>query len=166
MSTESARHANGAALALALLAAAGCVHHSISTNLEAVCRGEHVGERIALIVDSVAPSGEPELQRLRGARFDLALTVLSTALTGQCADQMGTASVTVDELPDVLARGASRTRGADWHVQGTAIAINLNPGVADNNLQFLLPLDGGAGHWSLSRLAGPVASGRLLPEPP
>lgn len=166
MSTESAHRACVAAFALALLAAGGCVPHPISNNLAAVCRGEHVSERIALIVDSVAPSGGPELRRLRGARFDLALTVLSTAPTGQCADQMGTASVTVDELPDVLARGASRTRGADWRVQGTAIAINLNPGVADNNLQFLLPLDGGAGHWSLSRLAGPVASGRLLPEPP
>src|SRR6185312_9341997 len=166
MSTECARRASGVSLTLALLAATGCVHHSISSNLEAVCRGEHVGERIMLVVDSVAPSGEPELQRLRGAHFNLALTVLTTSLTGQCADQMGSASVSVDELPDVLAQGASQTRGADWHIQGTAIAVNLNRGVADNNLLFLLPLDGGTGHWSLSRLAGPVASGRLLPEPP
>ncbi|MGH7624239.1 MAG: hypothetical protein ACREOJ_02855, partial [Gemmatimonadaceae bacterium] len=127
MSTELARGTSVAALSLAFLALAGCVHR-VSSNLEAVCRGERVGKRITLIVDSVAPRAEPELQRLRGARFDLVVSVLSTALTSTCADQMGTASVSVDELPDALAQAASRTRDADWRVQGTAIVINLNPG--------------------------------------
>jgi len=165
MSTESARDKSVAALLLALLAAAGCVHR-VSSNLDAVCRGERVGQRVTLVVDSVAPGATPELQRLRGARFDLAVTVISTAPTSTCADQSGTASISVDELPDALARAASRTRDANWQVQGTAIAINLNPGVADRNLQFTMPLDGSTGHWSLATFAGPVASGRLLPGKP
>jgi hypothetical protein len=72
--------------------------------------------------------------------------------------------VNVDDLPDELASAASGASTAYWRIDSLAVAVDMNRGVADNNLSLSLPLDGSDGHWSLSRLTGVVAQGRLITQ--
>lgn len=151
-------------LPLTLLVAA-CLHHA-TTALTGVCKGENVGRRLALVVDSVTPAAGDELGRLQGERFDVTLNLVNPLSLTRCEDRHGEASVTVDELPDALAAATSRARSPEWRVDGVRVVVELNPGVFDHNLRFSLPLDGRTGRWSLSTFAGVVASGRLLPQEP
>lgn len=162
MSTELRQRARHLSVALALLAAA-CVHR-VSTRIQAVCQGDDVARNLALVIDSVTPNAPPGLVRLRGDRFDIVLNLFNHHHSGvHCQDRSGTASASISRLPDALERAAPPKRDARWWVEGLHVSVSFNPGVVDNNLRFLLPLDGGVGHWWLATLAGPVASGRLLP---
>lgn len=164
LSTDSLRRlAQGLSLAAGCLLA-GCTPR-VSGRIAAVCQGVRVGERVSLVIDSVGPAAEVRLGALRGRAFDLALTLFRGRDAGACEDRTGHAHVSVGELPDALAHATAGNRGGQWWIQGTDLVINLNPRAADDNLIFTLPLDGGAGRWSLATLAGPIARGRLLPEP-
>ena len=149
-----------AALAPLILLVA-CAHHT-SSKLIDICGGNDVTARVALVIDSVATAGGDELARLRDERFDIAINIFNPPAPAPCADRTGEASVDVDELPDELASAASRASTAHWRVDSLAVVVELNHGVRDNNLSLTLPLDGGDGHWTLSRFPGVVAEGRLI----
>lgn len=161
MSTEPRRRTRYLGAALGLLAAA-CVHR-VSTNIQALCSGADVARNLALVIDSVTPDAPPGLARLRGDRFDIVLNLFNHLSGVHCQDRFGTASASVSQLPDALERAAPSKRNARWWVEGLHVTVSFNPGAVDDNLQFRLPLNGGVGRWWLSTLAGPVATGRLLP---
>lgn len=148
---------------LAALAAAGCLPHRTGDSVLDVCRGMDVGEQIVLALDSVGPVASQALHRLQGQRFHLSLTLANPLTTAQCQDRSGSAFASVDKLPDDLAAATDSKRGGQWRIEGTRVAVNLNPGVVDDNLEFSLPLDGRPGTWTLSTFAGRVAWGRLMP---
>lgn len=166
MSTDNAPRATlRATMCVALLAGfalTGCLARHPSRTLADVCQGRTVGASLSLVIDSLGRGASPGLHRLQGQRFAVTLTLANPLSAERCEDRSGDAYVNRDALPDALA-GATGNHGGKWMVQGTRVAVNLNPGVFDNNLQFDLPLDGAAGTWSLSTFAGRVAWGRLLP---
>jgi len=148
---------------LAMLLMASCLHHA-SSQIQAVCTGANVGTRLVLVLDSVSPAADGNLMRLKGQRFDITVSLANALSTARCEDRSGVATVTVDELPDELARATAPKRGGQWRVDGTRVAVDLNPGVLTRNLQLYLPLDGSPGEWRLATLAGTVARGRLLAQ--
>jgi hypothetical protein len=141
----------------------GCLHHT-SDQIQAVCAGANIGKHLTLVIDSVMPAADGDLVRFRGHRFDITVNLANPLSTSHCEDRSGSASATVEELPDELARATAPKRGGLWRISGTRVAIDLNPGVLDRNLQLFLPLDGSTGEWRLSTLVGAVASGRLLAQ--
>jgi hypothetical protein len=142
---------------------AGCLHHT-STRIQGICTGASVGKRLTLVLDSVTPAADGALMRMRGQRFDITVSLANPLSTAHCEDRSGSATVTVDELPDELARATAPKRGGHWRVDGTRVAVDLNPGDLTRNLQLFLPLDDSPGTWRLAALGGTVASGRLLAE--
>ena len=164
MSTNTERPVRNSRIPIAPLAllvlALACVHHT-SSRITDVCTGKSVTARMGLFIDSVAPTGGDGLRSLQGERFDVVINLFNQLSPASCADRTGEASVNIDDLPDELASAASRASTAHWRVDGIAVVVELNRGVTDNNLSFTLPLDGGDGHWTLSRLPGVVAQGRL-----
>jgi hypothetical protein len=146
---------------LAMLLMASCLHHT-SSQIQAVCTGANVGKRLVLVLDSVTPAADGNLMRLKGQRFDITVSLANPPSSARCEDRSGAATVTVDELPDELARATAPKRGGQWRVDGTRVAVDLNPGVLTRNLQLYLPLDGSPGEWRLATLTGTVARGRLL----
>ena len=167
MSTNPARFRPASSAALVPLAslalALACVHHPSSTITD-VCAGGDVAASVGLVIDSVAPVGGAGLEALRGETFDIVVNLFNQLENVHCVDRSGEASVDIEDLPDELASAASRARTAQWRVDGLAVVVELNRGVADNNLLLSLPLDGSDGRWSLSRLTGVVAQGRLIKE--
>ena len=165
MSTNAVRHRTQSPIALAPLAllvlALACAHHA-SSRMTAVCEGGNVTARVALMIDSVALVGGDELRRLRGERYDIVVNLFNQPGPAPCSDRSGEASVSIDDLPDELASAAAGASSAHWRVDSLAVVVELNRGVRDNNLSLTLPLDGGDGHWSLSRFPGVVAQGRLI----
>lgn len=145
-----------------VLVSAGCMHGTTS-RIAAVCTGANVGKRLTLIVDSVSPAAGRALERLHGQSYDIVLNLSNGGSSTNCQDRYGSGSVSVGELPDALAASANKHGDIQWRVDSLAVAVNLNPGVYDNNLQFVLPLSGGPGSWFLSTFIGRIASGRLLP---
>ena len=165
MSTElsraSCRFAVSLAFASTLVCTEGCAHRT-SFKLSDLCEGRSVAQHLELVIDSVRAPAGPELSRLAGHRFDVELNLVNLSAAHRCQDRSGEASIRA-HLPDELASAVtSRKQVARWRIQGTQVAVDLNPGVLDNNLSFSLPLDGGNGRWSLSTIAGEVAGGRLL----
>ncbi len=154
------------ALALAALAACAVPHTS---SLSSLCSDESVVQHVVLVVDSVAPPGGLNVQELRGRRIALTLTLLSdveqpSPFRSPCPDATGRATW-VGAIPGALRTGVGDSTRAAWRIQGDKVRIDLNPGVADNNLEILLPIEGDGGRWGLSTLAGEVASGRVLLDP-
>jgi hypothetical protein len=165
LSTELSRAAWGGrislAVAVALSAVAGCPRRTGFT-LSDLCEGRSVAQHLTLVVDSVRAPAGPDLRRLTGHDFDVALNLVNLSQGRSCADRSGEASIQA-QLPDELASAVtSRKQVARWRIQAARVAVDLNPGVIDNNLSFSLPLDGSDGSWSLSTIAGEVARGRLL----
>jgi hypothetical protein len=161
LSRASSRLAVSLAFAYALVCTEGCAHRT-SLELSDLCDGRSVAQHLELVIDSVRAPAGAELRRLAGHRFDVELNLINLSRAGRCPDRSGEASIRA-HLPDELANAVtSRKQVARWRIEGTDVAVDLNPGVIDNNLSFSLPLDGGNGRWSLSTIAGEVASGRLL----
>jgi hypothetical protein len=151
-----------AAVCLALLPLA-CAQ-STSSQLTDLCEGDNVATSVVLVIDSVATVGGDELARLKGERFDIVVNLFNQLQPTACPARSGEASVEIGDLPDELASAASKASTAHWRIDSLAVVVELNRGVADNNLSLSLPLDGSDGHWTLSRFPGVVAEGRLLRE--
>lgn len=163
MSTDHMRRATRALAPLVALLASGCLPFHASSSLQDLCNGKSVGESLSLALDSLGPTPPSGLRRLQGHRFHVALSLFNPLSTAHCEDRGGEAHATLDALPDAIAAGASTKHAGRWWVDGTRIAVDLNPGVVDDNLELRLPLDGSIGSWSLSTIAGRTAWGRLIP---
>jgi hypothetical protein len=150
------------AVGLAFLPIA-CAHRT-SSRLTDLCEGSNVAANVVLVIDSVATVGGDELSRLKGERFDIVVNLFNQLEPASCPERSGEASVELGDLPDELASAASKASTAHWRVDSLSVVVELNHGVADNNLSFSLPLDGSDGHWTLSRFPGVVAEGRLIRE--
>ncbi|HET7586147.1 MAG TPA: hypothetical protein VFK13_14640 [Gemmatimonadaceae bacterium] len=133
-----------------------------TSRVSGVCERSTVVQHVVLVVDSVSPRAGPELVPLQGDRVNLTLTLLPDRdPLHHCPDVSGPAAWS-GELPDVLRTGAGDSAQAAWRIEGDAVAMNLNPGVFDNNLLITLPLSGEVGHWGLSTFVGEVVGGRVL----
>ncbi len=144
------------------LVAFGCAPR-MAGQLTALCDGRHVSQRVTIVVDSVVPHASPAIHDILGRRADLMLTLLSETGIRRCVDQSGVASWT-GEIPQVLETATDPDRRLEWRIEGEDVVVAFNPLVVDNNLGMALPLRGGMGRWSLSGLAGELASGRAIPE--
>jgi hypothetical protein len=142
----------------------GCRVHT-TPDLQAVCTGANVAQRLVLSVDSLTSRAGPDLRALAGKKYHVAVTLLGRISTADCPDRSGDATFE-GELPSALASAvASRGRATPhWLVQGVNVLVELNPGVLDNAITITLPLDGSPGRWGLSTLAGEVVSGRAVRE--
>jgi hypothetical protein len=162
LSTETTRRRPVAtALALALLL--GACHSRPSYKLTDLCGGATgVTQRLTLVIDSAHPAAGASARGLVGKKYDLTLNLFNLLNPPRCEDRDGEASLS-GYLPDFLSHAVStRKQVPRWSIEGPDVAVQLNPGVLDDNLSFTLPLDGRDGRWGLSTLAGEVASGRLL----
>jgi hypothetical protein len=136
----------------------------VSERLVDLCGGISVVQHVVLVVDTLTPRAGTEAQRLRGTSYPLTINLHNIRSHRRCEDYSGEGAV-LGYLPDVLTRAvATRKQVMRWEIQGRVLLVDLNPGVIDNNLHFDLPLDGRAGRWSLSQLAGQVGFGQLLPD--
>ncbi len=151
------------ALAVATVSAVATACRSPTvTSIDMLCGGAAVQESLELVVDSVRPQGGAPLERLRGSRHRLTLTLLAAPASARpCQDQSGEGTFDA-ALPDAMAAAVHRPPSVHWQVQGTEVQVNLNPNVADNNLLIRLPLDGRDGRWEISTLVGAVALGRAV----
>jgi hypothetical protein len=143
--------------------ATGCIHRT-STEMTGVCKGMNVTRDLVLAIDSLSPAAGRALARFQGQRFTIRVNLFNPVEMAECQDRSGEAYATVDHLPDELERAAAGARHARWRVDGPNVVVELNPQVRDNNLTLVLPLSGQTGRWTMSSIAGTVASGRLEPE--
>jgi hypothetical protein len=134
----------------------------VSERLSDLCVGYSVVQHVILVVDTLTPRAGIDAQRLKGKSYPLTINLHSLLNHKRCEDNSGEGAV-LGYLPDALTTAvATRKQVMRWSIEGKMLRVDLNPGVIDNNLNFALPLDGGAGRWSLARLAGEVGFGRLL----
>jgi hypothetical protein len=156
-------------LALLLLATTVACHRpGDAETLAGVCAGTETTQRVDATVDTVMPAAGAAVGLLRGRSFAIRLTFVPGPATGAaagtggasgCDGRMGTASFKGD-VPEPLRNATERGGSATWRVEGDTVLLDLNPKTRDNNVFMVLPLAGGAGHWSLSTFAGEVARGR------
>jgi len=144
-----------------LLALFAC-SHSVSPKLSDLCGGYSVVQHVVLVVDTLTARAGPASQRLAGKQYPLTINLNNILNPRNCDDRAGEGAV-LGYLPDVLSSAVtSRKQVMRWDVEGKNLRVDLNPGVIDNNLSFTLPMNGTAGRWSMSTLAGQVGWGRLL----
>jgi hypothetical protein len=151
-----------AAASLWLMIAAACAP-ATARQLTALCDGRNVTLPVTLIVDSVSNLSGQAVQRLAGRQSDIVLTLVQTGTSVRCENESGLATYS-GELPEALRTATDPDRRLEWRIEGENVVVSFNPLVMDNNLGLALPLRGGPGRWSLSTLAGEIASGRVLPR--
>ncbi|HEX5438547.1 MAG TPA: hypothetical protein VFW98_15445 [Gemmatimonadaceae bacterium] len=132
-----------------------------SPQMDDLCGGSPVQQELTLVLDTVRAVPATPLQALAGQRFHMTLRLLPLPGTARCRNATGTASFQAD-LPDEMTAGITQRASPTWRIMGISVVVDFNPGVADDNLRVVLPLNGGAGRWQLSRLTGLVAGGRVL----
>jgi len=147
----------------ALFGLAACTR-TVSGRLSDLCGGYSVVQHVVLVVDTITPRAGIDAQRLRGKSYPLTINLHSILNHRNCEDNSGEGAV-LGYLPDALTSAVTtRKQVMRWDIEGKTLRVDLNPGVIDNNLNFALPLDGSPGRWSLARLAGEIAFGRLLTD--
>lgn len=149
-------------LLVATLLAASCATR-MARQLTALCDGRGVAKQVTIVVDSVVPHASPSLQQILGRSADLVLTLTTETGIGRCVDQSGSGSW-AGEIPPVFEQATDPDRRLEWRIEEENVVVAFNPRMVDNNLGMALPLRGGTGRWSLSGLAGELASGRAIPE--
>ena len=136
--------------------------HPVSEHLADLCAGYSVVQHVVLVVDTLTPRAGIAAQKLKGNRYPLTINLNNLLHPRRCEDNSGEGAV-IGYLPDALtAAVTTRKQVMRWNVEGKVLRVDLNPGVIDNNLSFVLPMDGSEGRWSLAKLAGQVGFGRLL----
>jgi hypothetical protein len=146
------------AFPMALTLAAACAGQPLA----ALCDGKPVTQRAVLLIDSVSRTGHA-FDTLRGRGIPLTLRFWSDGEPDDhstCDARSG--SVHFDGIfPAPLARAVNREHLGRWHTERGQVTLQLNPGVADNNIAVWLGLDMPAGGWDYSTFAGRTVWGRV-----
>ena len=145
----------------AILGVSAC-SHPVSEKLGDLCGGYSVVQHVVLVIDTLTPRAGSDAQKLKGNSYRVTINLNNLRSRKRCEDNSGE-GVVLGYLPDALtAAVATRKQVMRWDIEGKVLRVDLNPGVIDNNLNFALPMDGNDGRWSLAKLSGEIAFGRLM----